>query len=192
MSDDTIKPVDSPQLQALRAKLAAAEAARDAARAALTDEDKAEQVLRAQLAERDEEREQAEKEKRDLALARRLETMQEKLGDAVKLREVVLKDPYPEHSFILRHVGAAYACFEKELGWIANGKKLEIGDVRRKFVTACIVDWNGITDFTTATASGDSEGYRLAAFLKSHQGAVTMLSNEASELAGLAKEQRKS
>ncbi len=187
------KLIDTPALRRLRERLAAVTAAKDDAKAALTNEDRAEIALRAQIAEQDDERRAEQNAKRDVDIARRLDALTESLGAGVKLRPVVLKE-YPDQSFIVRHVGAAYARFEKEIQAQATGKKIEIADSRRLYVAVCVVDWNGVTDFSAVSpdGNGENEGQRLIAFLKAHQGAVTLLANECSELAGLAKEDRKS
>src|SRR6266571_3834875 len=93
----------------LTAKREAAKAALDAAKAALTDDDKSEIAVREEIASLEEERQTVEQTKRDVDLARRLDAAQESLGESAKMRSVSPKEF--DDTFIVVRNGKAYSDF---------------------------------------------------------------------------------
>lgn len=184
MSDDT-KTIDSPRLQALRAKLAVAKSARDAAAGALTDEDKAEIELRKEVAQADAEREAAEQAKRDVDLDRRTDAAREE-NPGAQIAAISI-DGYPD-TFVLMHSAKAFAKWEADITAAIHNKKLDKTEISRTYAVASVIDWNGITDFGPTSLNG----YTLKEYLKKNSGMVSSITNAAAKLAGAFSEARKS
>jgi len=179
---------DSPRLAALRAKLQHAEAARDAAKAALTDEDRAEIEIREQLARAEDDVREQDRTRRKLDLDRRLEEAQQAYPSA-KLAAVMIKG-FPD-TFIVKHDGKAFARFQQEAvaRQTSSGKKgPSFEESRLNYALSVIIDWNGITDWSPT----NSNGHDLRTFLKANSGVATPVTDAAWELAGSAAEESKS
>lgn len=163
-----------------KARIEAKKKERDAALAALSDDDKTEIADRAALAKLDEEVAEAKIAARDLDLARRLDALQEQ-HPGVKFRTVVVKNF--DDTFIVRHDQVAFAKWQR-----AINRKGDHEDDTRAYAVAAVVDWNGRTDFAPPSTLGAD----LHAYFKANTGVVGPVSIEAGELAGIFKEERKS
>jgi hypothetical protein len=172
----------------IQARIAAAEKARDDAKAALSKEDLEEIAGRERLAVIDAERIQAEQEARELSLSRREDNARAKLGD-VPMRAIQLKD-LPD-SFIIVDPGAhAYRSFQGRINALVRANKDTL-DAHIDYAALAIHDWNGLTDWNAVDESGKAAGARLRAMLKAHPAVASMLGHQAGELAGLAIDERK-
>jgi hypothetical protein len=170
----------------LQEKLAAAKTQLAAAQATLTDADKEEQAARAELEAIEAEMQAVAKAKRDLDLARRLDTAQETLGPTAVLKAVAIQC-YPD-TFILRRNGKAHAEWSEKVALAqAGNKKIDQAMAARQYAVACIYDWNG----ETSSLDG-AKGVELSKFLQANPGVVTPLVNAAAELAGVFAEESKS
>lgn len=192
MDEETVQEVDltaapSSRFERLQAKLVQSEAARVAAEGALTVEDRKEIELRRAIATAEERRAQAEIEKRDLDLERRLERAIENSAPTAKLTSLPI-DHHPD-TFILRHSSSAYARWETEVGASMHNKKMDKAKVSRDYAVAVVIDWNGhdLSDSIRAEKGGE-----LVEFLKNNPAIVTKIVNEAATLAGAFSEARKS
>ncbi len=183
----------------LTAKREAAKAALDAAKAALTDDDKSEIAVREEIASLEEERQTVEQTKRDVDLARRLDAAQESLGESAKMRSVSPKEF--DDTFIVVRNGKAYSDFRAGLQAIGQGKKLSQSELERKYAVACIYDWNGHTDFSEILTAPDKAnvkgvsntmGAELYKYLTENPGVVTPILDAVAELAGVFARERKS
>lgn len=172
----------------LEARIAAAEKARDAAKAALTKDDLEEIAGRERLAAIDAERIQAEQEARELSLSRREDNARAKLGD-VPIRAVQLKE-LPD-SFIVMDPGAqAYKSYLGRLQALQKMNK-DQSDAHLDYAALAVHDWNGLTDWNAVDEAGKAAGAKLRAMLKAHPAAALQLANVAGELAGFAIDERK-
>lgn len=179
---------DSPRLAALRAKVSQAEAALDAARNAVTEEDRAEMELRAQLARLEEERLAEERSRRAVDLARRFEEAQTAHPTA-RLAKLSIKN-YPD-SFIVKHDPRAFTKWQQEarVRIATHGKKgISQEESTLNYAIAAVLDWNGITDWSAT----NTNGHELRTYLKANPGIATALEDAAYELAGSAAEDSKS
>lgn len=169
----------------IQARIAAAEKARDEAKAALSKEDLEEIAGRERLAAIDAERIQAEQEARELSLLRREDNARAKLGD-VPMRAIQLKE-LPD-SFIVIDPGAQ--AYKSYLGRLQKMNK-DQSDAHLDYAVMSVYDWNGLTDWNAVDESGKAAGAKLRAMLKSHPAAALQLANVAGELAGFAIDERK-
>jgi hypothetical protein len=185
--DDTTTSQSPSRMVQLRAKLEQAKVARDAAVSAISDEERAEIEMRRQLAEVDDERDQAELEKRELDLDQRYEAACEAYPDD-KITSVLIEE-YPD-SFVIRHSPRAFAQWEAQITQVTRGrkKKLDKPKISRDYTVASVIDWNGedLSDPLT------SRGGALVAYLTKNPGIVTSILNAAAGLAGAHSEARKS
>lgn len=181
VAERAVGPAPS-RLDAMRAKLAAAEKARDIATASITEDERAEIEIRAATARADEEREAAERAKRDLDLARRAE----RAIEAAPHAKITTFAPQGySDTFVLQFMSHAHAAWQTAIQAKAQNKAVDIPDTHRKFAAACVIDWNGIVDF-----NGDA-GHRLNAFLKEHGGIVTGITLKLSEFSGVIEAEKK-
>lgn len=192
MSDDNnttnVKLLDLPpsRLDALRARLGKAEMARDAAKAALTEDDNKEIELRRQLDAADEERREHELAKREIDVDRREEAAKEHHGPKAKITSLVVEE-YPD-SFVLMHEAKAFAAWEAKSVAALTNKRLKKAEIGRTYAMASVIDWNGQTDFTLSSPTGGE----LNNYLKQNPGIVTSIVNAVAKLAGAFQEARKS
>jgi hypothetical protein len=185
MVDDT---QDAPDRMAqLRARLEQAKVARDAAVSAISDEERAEIEMRRQLSEVDDERDQAEIEKRELELDQRYEAACAAYPDD-KITSVLIEE-YPD-SFVVKHSPRAYAQWEAQITKVTRGrkKKVDKAKISRDYAISSVIDWNGedLSDPLT------SRGGALVTYLTKNSGIVTSIVNAAAGLAGAHSEARKS
>jgi hypothetical protein len=148
------------------------------AQAALSDEDRAEQTARDELARVEAETEAAEQEKRKLDLDRRLDAAKDSDPNAA-FRAVGVKG-FPD-TFIIKRSGKAHAQWTKRLSAQAQGKQIDPNEIARDYALAVVYDWNGVQDFDK---NADSTS-RLRKFLTDNPGVVTPLTDAAAELAGV-------
>lgn len=173
----------------LTKKLAEAKMRLDEAKAAITEDDREEIAQRAELAQIEEERRDAERLRRDLDLERRLSKARDTLGD-VKMKAVTVKE-FPD-TFIVVRKGKAHAAWTESMSNAAHsklqGQKIDRGAINRKYATEVVYDWNGTTDFDANPESTR----QLVKFLIENPGVVTPLTDAAAELSGVFAEERKS
>jgi hypothetical protein len=166
-------------------------AARTAAADVIAPEDQAEIEQRAELAQAEAALRELERKKRDLDLARRVDSAMAKLGDKVRVRGVSIVG-CPD-TFIVRSNPIAHRQMVEDLSRInvsaAQGQVVEREPVRIRYALACMYDWNGeIQDGTNAELTA-----KLSKFLRDeYPGALTPITDAASELAGIIAEERKS
>lgn len=175
----------------LKARLEKAKAELDAARSRISDDDRAEIELRAQV-EKAEADALAEKEKlRDLALARRLDVAREKLGD-VKCDSLAIQGF--DDTFIVFRSGAAHK------RWLATQQAAATQEARGKhgidrekinvqYAVDSVFDWNGITDFSNVTGTENAD--KLRRFLEENPGVVGPITTLAGTLNGAYAEEKK-
>jgi hypothetical protein len=173
------------RLDQLRQKLAAAEVARDVATAALTEDEKGEIELRRELARVEDERREAELDKRTIDLDRRVDAAREAHPDA-KITSLLIDDY--DDTFVLMHSDKAYQAYEKFLVKSFTDKKVDMTIRRREFAVASVIDWNGTTDFSLSSTAGGE----LMEHLKRNSGLVSSIAFAAGSLAGANAEARKS
>ena len=149
-----------PSLEQLQERLAQAEQKRDAAVGSITDEEKQEIALRQKLAQLEDERRAAVLDKRRLDLDRREDTAKDEHGPDAKIDSVLLS----EDSFVLLFQPKAYRAWKKVQVRAANDPKVDTDKAEIDFAVACIIDWNGQTDFSLATGSDNT--HRLSEHLK--------------------------
>lgn len=146
------------------------------------------------LAERDKlrsERLANEAARRDIDVETRLDAARAALGDDVRIGVVIVEGT--EHSFIVKDPGAkAYLQWEKDVQRSRiKGTGVDLAQVTRTIALAAIHDWNGITDWKGST-DGEPNGHLLADVLKTSPGIATLISGEATDLAGLSRGDKKS
>ncbi len=178
-------------MKSLDEQLAQAKAARAAAEAAFTEADAAEESKRALLADERKAESEAATRKRDLDLARRLESAIGE-GDPREFRAVIIEGF--ADTFIIRRNGTAHAKWERALESAAsndrNKKKADKEAASRAYAIASVVDWNGDTDFQVGLKR--NLGDDLDKFLTVNPGIVTPLNNAAGRVNGVFAEERKS
>lgn len=167
-------------------RIAEAEAKRDAAKKALTAEDRNEIEMRARVAAIDAERIAEEEKRRDVDLARRLDAMREELGEDALLESLAIDGR--ADTFIVTHDPKAHAKWERDLAGAATNKKMDRVEITRNYAVAVVVDWNGITDFDATSLHGPA----LRKHLERNPAIATTLVNATVKLAGLVAEERKS
>ena len=173
-------------------RIAAAEKKKAATEAAYTDADRAEKAKRDRLATLEAETLAAYVVKRDLDIARRLDAAREDLDDDVRICDVIIEGT--EHTFIVKDPGAkAYIEWEKSIKKSGTkGSGVDGAQVTRTLALVAVHDWNGITDWKAMNVDGETNGSALIELLKKSPGIATILCNEATTLAGLSREDRKS
>jgi len=171
----------------LKARIEAARAAKVAAEATITDDDAKEIEDRDLLAKLEGEREETERKRRALDLARRKDDARAKLGPKILLRELDLEATTPgAGTFILRTPPmAAWDAFRKGIG----DTSADHGLVYRAFAAACVHDFNGQTDIG---ANGSPAGAALLELFRGLPAVAMTLANVGGELAGLADTRKKS
>ncbi len=171
----------------IEAKLAKLAARKTAAASALTDDDKAEIEARAKLEADEAETKELERQARQLSVDRRRDKAEEKLGHA-HIKSIIPAE-YPEHTFIVKAPeGKDYRAWEEGIG-AASRDKAARADVNRQLALKCVHDWNGDDDVQNPQ---NAAGCALAQLFVQKPALATLVSNAASELAGLATEERKS
>ena len=173
-------------------RIAAAEKKKAAAEASFTEADRVEQAKRERLAKLEAEARAAAVQKRDLDLARRMDAAREALGDDVRICDVIIEGT--DHTFVVKDPGAkAYIEWEKSIKKSGlKGSGVNGADVTRTLALVAVHDWNGITDWKALNEDGETNGSALIELLKKSPGIATILCNEATTLAGLSREDRKS
>lgn len=171
----------------LKAKLEAAKAAAEAAKAAISPEDAEEIKLRAEIAGFDEAKAEADREARKLDLDRREDAARAKLGSSVLVRGVDLEASTPgAGTFVLRTPSMqAWNAFRKGIG----DAHADHGAVYRNFAIASIHDHNGVA---ADWMRDDAAGAKLSAVLAAYPAIAVTISNVGGELAGLADTRKKS
>jgi hypothetical protein len=169
-----------------KSRLEAAKVARDAAKAAITDDDREEIDARAELAAIEAEKREAEKAKREVDLARRFDVARDELGESALIAPVSIDGR--DDTFVIQADPKAHAKWERELTEAGQNKKLDKTEVGRNYAVAVVIDWNGVTDFSATSLNG----HALIEYLKKNPGMVTPLVNAAARLAGFFAEERKS
>lgn len=173
-----------------KARIAAAQAARDAAQAKITPEDRDEQAAREELARLNGERRTAEKERRRLDLDRREDAARDTLGPKAQLRQHDAEEDAPgAGTFILRYPGPkAVEEWQKALNRGAQTNKHDNTELNRNFAAASVYDWNGHTDLHGLASA---HGGELLEVLKELPLVATSIVNIVGELGGLAMKGRK-
>jgi hypothetical protein len=177
-------------------RIEAAKKKKSSAEAAFTDADRAEQAKRDVLAKLEAETRIASIAKRDLDIARRLDAAREDLDDDVRICDVIIEGT--DHTFIVKDPGAkAYNTWEKDIKRSQQkGSGVDSVQTTRALALVSVHDWNGISgDEAWKALAADGEGTngsKLVELLKKSPGIATILCNEATTLAGLSREDRKS
>lgn len=171
-------------------RIAEAKARLEAAKAALSDDDRAELEQRKTLSELGEQVEDEERTRRHLDLDRRLDQAQAKLGPTASL-EAVSIEKYADTFIVVRN-GKAHGSWNQAMSSAAaaavQGKTVDRGSINRKYAVQVIYDWNGDTDFDV----NPERTLALEKFLIANPGIVTPITDAASRLAGIYAEARKS
>ncbi len=171
----------------LSQKIAAARAKADTAKALLTDDDRAEMVQRAELAQIEAEREEAVQTARRLDLQRRLEKARDVLPEDIEIRGVSPKT-FPD-TFVVRRDTKAHKQWKastlSSAKTEARGNKapMDSEEIALKYAMHVVYDWNGMTNFD-AGAEGTANSQKLRAFLANNSGILTLIVDAAGELAG--------
>ncbi len=148
------------------------------------------------LAERDKlrnERLANEAARRDVEIENRLDAAREVLGEDVRIGTVIVEGT--EHSFIVKDPGAkAYLQWEKDVQRSRiKGSGIDLAQVTRTIALVAVHDWNGVTDWKAMNAADtNTNGNALVELLKTSPGIATLLSGEATDLAGLSRGDKKS
>lgn len=170
----------------LKERIAAEKAALEKAKAALSEDDRAEIAMREELAQLQAQRELEERAKREVELERRLDSAREELGDEIKVKGVSVRE-FPD-TFVIMRNGKAHAAWSDAISKAVQNKNADRAAIHRKYAIAVVYDWNGINDFETNAESTT----RLSQFLTANPGIVTPITDAAAELAGIFAEERKS
>jgi len=171
-----------------KARLEAAKAAKAAAEAAFTEDDKAEAAARAEEETILAAARKLAAEKLEIELARREDAAREALGPRIPVRRLVLEDL--GHSMIVRAPSAkAHQTWEKQIAESASNNKIDRGEVTRNYALACVYDLDGETDLHGLASK---KGAELLSFLKEYPAVATSIANLAAELGGLVLASRKS
>jgi len=162
------------------------------AKSALTADEKAEIEGRAERDRLRAERLQNERARRDVDIEQRMDAAREELGEDVRICDVIIEGT--DHTFIVKDPGAkAYIEWEKSIKKSGTkGSGVDGAQVTRTLALVAVHDWNGITDWKAMSAEGETNGSALIELLKKSPGIATILCNEATTLAGLSREDRKS
>lgn len=180
-------------IEILTAKRDAAKA--DASRPRLTDADKEEAKLRAEIAAFEATAKAADAEARGLDLARREDAAREVLGPKVPVSTLEGEADGHAHTFVLRYAGSrAFATWENGIGLSHLGskdpqtrKKVDRADVNKTFALASVYDWNG-----TLVTPGSNALAELSSLLDGFSGIASALALAGRALSGAAMEDRKS
>jgi hypothetical protein len=166
-------------------KLLQAQARRDAARAAITDDDRAEIELRDKIAQIETEAKAEEIRKRDLDLDRRMDAARETLGDKAGLDSIAIEG-FPDTFIVLRN-SKAHSKWAEEIAKVAQSGKGDRAAVNRAYAVAAVYDWNG-------EIGGENPEFtvKLAKYLTENPGIVTPITNALANLAGVFASERKS
>lgn len=146
------------------------------------------------LAERDKlrnERLANEAARLDVEIENRLDAARDALGDT-RIGVVIVEGT--EHSFIVKDPGSkAYIQWEKDVHKSRiKGSGVDLSQVTRTIALVAVHDWNGITDWKSVDENGEPYGTKLVELLKASPGIATLLSGEATDLAGLSRGDKKS
>lgn len=163
------------------------------AKSAITPEEQAAIDGRAEAEKIRAQRKANEDARRDEDLARRLDDAREALGDDVRVADVIIEGT--EHTFIVKDPGAkAYIQWENDIKRSqVKGSGVVGSTVTRTLALVAVYDHNGVTDWNAMAANGEgTNGSALIELLKKSPGIATILCNEATTLAGLSREDRKS
>lgn len=172
----------------LQQRLAAAQAKRAAAEAAITDDDRAEQELRDKIAAEESAALAAADAKRALDAERYLDATRAEFGDAAALKIVSVKS-FPD-TFIVKRNGQAHARWHTRLtDGSRNGKKIDSIALGLDYALAAVVSWNGRS---LGGEVGNDVGPALRLFLQANPGVITPITDAAGELNGIFAEERKS
>ena len=170
-----------------KARLEAAKAAKAAAEAAFTEDDRAEAAARAEEETILAAARKLAAEKLEIDLARREDAARETLGPKVPVRRLVFEDL--GHSMIVRAPSAkAHATWEKQIAESANNTKIDRAEVTRNYALACVHDLDGQTDLHGLASK---HGGELLAFVREYPAVATSIANLAAELGGLVLAERK-
>lgn len=171
-----------------KARLEAAKAAKAAAEAAFSDDDRAEAQARAEEETILAAARKLAAEKLEIDLARREDAAREALGPRIPVRRLVLEDL--GHSMIVRAPSAkAHQTWEKQIAESAGNSKIDRAEVTRNYALACVYDWDGATDLHGLASA---QGAELLRFVKEYPAVATSIANLAAELGGLVLASRKS
>lgn len=170
----------------LQERIDAEKARLESAKAAFSDDERAEMRQRQELASLQAERETEERAKRDVELERRLDAAREKLGET--LVEGLSIKTFPD-TFIVMRNGKAHASWMEALSrsQASGGKPVDRTAMHRKYAVQCVYDWNGITDFDANPESTK----KLEKFLTNNPGIVTPITDLAARLAGIFADEKK-
>jgi hypothetical protein len=174
----------------LTQKKAAAQAKLDAAKAALTDEDRDELNQRVEIAKIETETEEEERRLRNLDLERRLDSAKDALGESVV--EALSVDGFPD-TFIIQRNGRAHGKWEDDMSSLNHpdrnkNRKLDRASIYRNYAVECIYDWNG----RLVDGSDPKFTLQVHKYLTENPGIVSTITNVAAKLAGVFAENRKS
>jgi len=167
-------------------KLAAAKARLEAAKASLSDADRAEIEGRDQVAQIETEARAEELRKRDLDLDRRLDAAREALGEKAGLEAVAIES-FPD-TFIVQRNSKAHAKWAEDIAKVSQSGKGDRATIHRAYAVTAIYDWNG-------KVGGDDDSeftVRLNKYLTENPGMVTPITNALANLAGVFASERKS
>lgn len=181
----------------IKARIEAERAALEAARARLTEDDRAEMQAREELARIVEERREVETRVRELDLQRRLDAVRERLGEAAHVATVAIEGR--EDTYVIAHNEQAFQRWSRTIN---SAKKPDREAAARDLAKAVIQDWNGhsLGDIAAASvmvklpgmAGPSTVGHALDKHLQVNSAQVTPIVNEAGRLAGLYASERKS
>ncbi len=171
-------------MASIKEKIAAAKAA--TAATALNPAETADLAEREELAKALSEQADAEATRRGLDLLRRLAAMQEIHG-VDKVRAVAVKGS--THTFIVKGDHVAHAKWEARFTkGLTESKKHPTAEIQRDCAVACIIDWNGETDFSDR----NENGYNLIKFLTANSGIVSPIFNACLHVNNFIAEEAKS
>ncbi len=167
----------------------------DADRARLSDADKAEAAMRAEIATYEATARAADAEARGLDLARREDAARETLGPKVPVSTLEGEADGHAHTFVLRYAGSrAFNAWESGIGLSHLGskdpqtrKKVDRAEVNKTFALASVYDWNGVV-----IVPGSGALAELSALLDGFAGIASALALAGRALSGAAMEDRKS
>jgi hypothetical protein len=173
----------------LKDRLEAAKARKAAAEAALTEDDRNEIAVRAEVSKIENEALDAERTKRSVELDRRLDAAREAMPGA-KLDRLTVQE-FPD-AFVICYKPKSHARFvdalrRSQIG--GHGKTADFDTARLQYALEVVVDWNGRADY----AGQDSERTNtLRAYLIENPGILSPITDLAATMAGIVAEERKS
>lgn len=170
----------------LTSRKAAAAARLEQAKSALSDGDLSEIAERAEIDKLEDEAKAEESKRRELELARRLDSAREALGPDAGLEAVAIIG-FPD-TFIVRRDGKAHAKWHAAM--IKSHRpdsKIEPLTVSLTYAVAVVHDWNG-----NVRDDNDAEfTHKLTQYLTANPGIVTPITDVAGRLAGVFAEEFK-